>query len=276
LQKTIIEQVHPDLVWWRSVLINLNLNIENTFGDFQSNEYKPNLSTILVLALKKADNKNNPNYTENVAEKAYDSVASKYDLTTKSVNYGIPAWLNTKIQKYSKYSPIILDMGCASGNLAELLVASSVSPCKLYGADISSSMLEVARRKNIYDALIKWDLNQGFNEPSTLYFDLILAIGFSEFLKEPAAFLTDTRRLLQIGGELLMSFESDVHGKKTTLIELPFGRLIRKAYSKLAVEQLMHDAGFALESLEHIDAYVSPTTEEHVSYWVCQARKKGL
>ena len=103
---------------------------------------------------------------------SYDKWAKSYEEDVNSMNYGgyksvASKWLSyhTQLTSVSKLgeSPKhkIFDAGCGTGLVGENLV--SLVPrdvIDVYGADVSSNMLEIARTKNVYTDLQIVDLNK--------------------------------------------------------------------------------------------------------------------
>jgi predicted TPR repeat methyltransferase len=61
-----------------------------------------------------ATNKNE--YAGNISG-YYDAMSDKYTQITETVGYGIPKWLESKLNAFASGSPHVLDLGCANGFL---------------------------------------------------------------------------------------------------------------------------------------------------------------
>ena len=89
---------------------------------------------------------------------AYDQWASSYEVDVNSMNYSgyssvVQKWQSFHINVGKKHK--ILDTGCGTGLAGELLLNSISTPqaIQLYGGDISTEMLKIAKSKGIYTEL---------------------------------------------------------------------------------------------------------------------------
>ena len=109
-------------------------------------------------------------YIENV----FDSYSKNFDnhLINK-LNYKLPMLIHNKIGEkvYKKKFVSTIDLGCGTGLCGEFLKDISK---KITGIDISSKMLEEAKKKNKYDNLIKKDFISYLKETKNKY-DLFIA-----------------------------------------------------------------------------------------------------
>ena len=102
---------------------------------------------------------------------SYDKWAKSYEEDVNSMNYGgyksvVSKWLSyhtqlTSVSKGESPKHKIFDAGCGTGLVGENLV--SLVPRDLidvYGGDVSSNMLKIARTKRVYTDLQIVDLNK--------------------------------------------------------------------------------------------------------------------
>lgn len=96
-----------------------------------------------------------------------------------------------------------LDLGCGTG-----LVGSQVRPYvkQLWGVDLSSRMVEMARQKGIYDQLVQGDLLELLQRTPECY-DLILAADVFIYLGDLAQVFPACCRVLTCGGLLAFTVE---------------------------------------------------------------------
>lgn len=100
----------------------------------------------------------------------------------------------------------ILDLGIGTGQ--------SVKPfqnkdCKIYGVDISKKMLKVSKQKYSRLKTFKYDISKrlkGLNFKNK-YFDLVIAVGVLEFIKNIKKIIKETKQLLKPGGYFIFTYE---------------------------------------------------------------------
>ena len=148
-------------------------------------------------------------------EKFWDKLANKFDKRAKYFEQTyIKIMNNTK--KYLNISDIVLDYGCATGTVA-IEIADNVK--EVYGIDISSKMIDAAKRK-ASERKIK---NVGFAQ-STIFdeklkresFDVIIAFNVLHLLEDTQKAIQRINELLKTGG-LIISSTPCMEEKKTFL-----------------------------------------------------------
>ena len=108
-------------------------------------------------------------------EKLYDKWAKNYDKDME-LDY---SWLGPEytvkfLTKYVKNTEKILDAGCGTGIIGELLHQKKFN--NITGIDLSQKMLEEAEKKQVYSQLLHLSLEDAYKlEP--LYFDAIISVG---------------------------------------------------------------------------------------------------
>ncbi|HPI39368.1 MAG TPA: methyltransferase domain-containing protein [Pseudobdellovibrionaceae bacterium] len=274
-KKFIIEQVHPDLESWKNLLSIVGFQIEELTGGFDEKKFTPESDLIQIVA-KKTKPKEAVTTNSQLLGTLYNQLSEKYDTISKGQHYKIPNWVKEKLKPYQLLHPIILDLGCASGNVGELIKEQKIEPCLLFGTDLSNNMLEVARSKNIYTSLLQLDLSQGFPEPKSNLFDLVFALGFFEFIEAPRALLKDIQRTLKLGGEACITFEKSFDNIYETQMPLNGSTIVRKSYSKEQILDLLNIAKFKIIEISDGEAYTSPSTGKVIEYWYCHVKKIDL
>ncbi len=154
-------------------------------------------------------------------EKIFDMSAKTYDQTEEKrfEQATIKTLKNTK--KYLKASDIVLDYGCATGTKA-LELAAHVK--KIYGIDISSKMIEAAKRKAVERKIENVDFAQTtlfderFKEES---FEVILAFNILHLLEDSRQAVQRITELLKPGG-LFISIAPCLGEKMAFLTKLQF------------------------------------------------------
>jgi ubiquinone/menaquinone biosynthesis C-methylase UbiE len=98
---------------------------------------------------------------------------------------------------------VVLDLGCGGGRYA-LSVQDKVR--KIIGIDISSKMIEVARKKCEPGMPIEFIVGDATNTCfRDGYFDVIVSLGMFEYLEDPSPFLIEINRILKPNGVLVFT-----------------------------------------------------------------------
>jgi predicted TPR repeat methyltransferase len=134
----------------------------------------------------------------------------------------------------------VLDLGCGTGLCGPLLKPLART---LTGVDLSPNMLEMARKRGIYDQLVCSDLTT-FLEPQTACFDLVVATDVFIYVGALEAVFEATRAAVRPGSLFAFSFESS---ENEDLVLRPTRRY---AHSVAYIERLAGDHGFEILSLE--------------------------
>jgi 2-polyprenyl-3-methyl-5-hydroxy-6-metoxy-1,4-benzoquinol methylase len=151
----------------------------------------------------------------NKSEKFWDKQVNEFDKDKEDKSYtDMKTVENTN--KYLTRSDIVLDYGCATGNKA-LQIAGNVK--KIYGIDISSKMIEAAKRRTAECKIENADFVQAtiFDEKfDAKSFDVILAFNVLHFSEDMQKVMKRINELLKSGG-LIISVTACLGEKKTFL-----------------------------------------------------------
>lgn len=209
------------------------------------------------------------------AEKLFDNFAATYDETLERLNPQITAEF---LRRHGAAAGNVLDLGCGTGLAAQALKTADNT---FDGADISTNMLEAARRKGLYRELYQADAaallremaagTEANNAVSYNDYDLILAfdvfcyMGNLEEILTAAADLmrrTDRRRAgsgkteaARAMPELWFTTESADEERGKDFYLTATGRY---KHQRAYVEKTLQDAGFA-----EIDAYPLALRQEN-------------
>jgi predicted TPR repeat methyltransferase len=186
----------------------------------------------------------------------YDAVAPTYDAVVAATRYVGPAWLDRVLTSIPAPARAV-DFGCANGALGRHM-RSCFPSVQLTGFDISERMVTEARRSNMYDELFVHDLNLPVPQIDDASVQLVVALGFAEFLTDPASFLAEAARVLAPAGTLVMSFqehwpEREGLAPRTTRS----GVVTHHAYTAAEVAALVRSQRLCLQSIESVTGYVS-------------------
>jgi ubiquinone/menaquinone biosynthesis C-methylase UbiE len=178
----------------------------------------------------------------------FDTSAAAYD---QSSDMGIrPALLAGILEQLADFlqPDSILDVGCGTGEL--LFQLRSRTNTALAGLDLSSNMLEVARKKLDNNA----DLRQGDAESlpwQARQFGLVLCTLSFHHYPQPAQALAEMRRVLKPGGTLLLA---DITMPAIVNLILPLlSTGDRHFYSKAEISSLLSQAGFRAINWQKVD-----------------------
>lgn len=131
----------------------------------------------------------------------------------------------------------VLDLGCGTGLVgAELGDRSD----HLVGLDLSSQMLEIARKRDIYDELIEGEIVASLANMSPAVFDAVVATDVLVYVGALEATFEQVRRVLAEDGVFVATFEAAESEATWVLTETG-----RYQHSPGYLEATAHAAGFA-------------------------------
>ena len=172
-----------------------------------------------------------------------------------------------RAKKYLNPGSVVLDYGCATGSIA-LEIASLAK--EVHGIDISSNMVEIAKRK----ADERHIINIGFARAAIFdeslgkeSFDVILSLSILHLVEDPAQVMDRINRLLKPGGIFISV--TPCLGEKTflsVLMNIPIFLLSRVGvipsiafFSASSLTAAITNAGFQM--IEQQDLSVRPLRE---------------
>jgi SAM-dependent methyltransferase len=105
----------------------------------------------------------------------------------------------------SHEAPRVLDVGCGSGRIGEFVLEAGAS--HYLGIDFSEPMIELARdRLSRFDDRARLITDDFLTAPVEGRFDVVLAIGFFDYIPDPPLFLRRMFELCAPGASLVGSF----------------------------------------------------------------------
>lgn len=276
-KKWMIEHTYPPVSFWFEQLQSLGFEITRADGDFKGAKFDENTSLFLVLhARKVARPKLKPSLENSkMSEIAYDWMAPQYDDIMRSAEYAIPSWFKAQIASLKGLHPMALDLGCGTGLVGELLSEAGVKPERLFGIDVSAKMVEIARRKGQYTAVLQGDLSQRLPLYESLTFDMITAFGLLEFTEDLGHLFAQIHNALKIGGEAFLSFDLKVD-KDVVEMKFPGGVLKRRPRSKDEILNFLNEHKLHVQEEAEVSGYKSPSTGAVVPYLLVRAKKRTL
>ena len=176
-------------------------------------------------------------------EGLFDDYASKFDRSlVDNLGYKIPKVIKEIILRDRDSDSLgsVVDLGCGTG----LLGAEIRAFCgHLAGLDLSQKMLDEAKKKNIYDALIKQDI-LGYLANENLNFDYFIAADVFVYIGD----LTDVFHLIKsrnkTSGKLVFSTEN--YDGDGFLLE----QSGRYSHSRMYIEGLCEKLGYKVRHVE--------------------------
>jgi predicted TPR repeat methyltransferase len=172
----------------------------------------------------------------------FDQCADRFDEhLLGTLKYQVPNLLLDAIVRFVPSRNLdILDLGCGTG-----LVGARLHPLArtLTGVDISSNMLEIARRRQIYDDLVCSELIE-FLQTRAGAFDLAVAADVFIYIGDLSGVFHGARGALRRGGAFCFSVEA---GDEQDFV---LRATLRYAQSAAYLRRLADDHGFVLDAIE--------------------------
>ena len=141
------------------------------------------------------------------AEVAYDDWARDYEADLCKAGYRIPGHIAAV---FARFVPLeaapLLDAGCGGGLQAEALALAGYGG--FVGIDFSEGMLEIARRKGIYDELSRMVLGEPLDLPDD-HFAAVLSAGCITPGHAPPQSFDELVRVCQPGKPVVFSLRDD-------------------------------------------------------------------
>ncbi len=169
-------------------------------------------------------------------EELFDDYAADYQShVVQTLGYrGFEALLKPLLDSGKRYRHV-LDLGCGTG-LCGPLIAPRADVVD--GVDVSSAMLEEARKLGVYRELIHAEIG-AFLESTAMRPDLMLAADVFIYVGEMASIFRSARRILEPGGCLAFTVELPQPGHELQLLPS-----LRYAHSEAYVRRLANAARF--------------------------------
>ena len=137
-------------IW--ETLVLLSAKDEKLARDIADNWVRSYPNNQFAIYAKSALEGGNVENNKVFTEKLFDNFADNYEMVMQNLDYSAPMVIG---RVTGNMEGRIADLGCGSG-LVGLAVKKNGN--YLIGVDISSCMLEKAKKKNIYDELVKSDI----------------------------------------------------------------------------------------------------------------------
>jgi predicted TPR repeat methyltransferase len=145
----------------------------------------------------------------------------------------------------------VLDLGCGTGLCGQLIATQADA---IDGVDVSSAMLEQARKLGIYRELIHADLGE-FLAATALRPDLILAADVFVYVGDLGGIFRSARRILEPGGCLAFTVERAEDGR-----DIQLRPSLRYAHSEAYVRRLADETRFTGVRVSEVPIRYDQTT----------------
>jgi len=140
--------------------------------------------------------------------KSYEAMASDYDRQLVDWGYEAPeravGFLKAHLPSFENAT--ILDCGCGTGMTGRALRQAGAEG-RITGLDLSTSSLDIARKKSVYDDLRVADLNQPL-EMRDDSVDGVLCVGVFSYIREDSL-LREWKRVIRSGGIVVFTSRDD-------------------------------------------------------------------
>lgn len=137
---------------------------------------------------------------------SYDKWAARYD--TELNGQGGPEETVIELKKYVSVKASILDSGCGTGVVGELLAAQGYQHVE--GLDLSQGMLEQAKSKGCYQALHQGALGKKLDFANDI-FDAVTIVGVFVMAHAPSSSFDELIRITKSGGYIIFTLRPEFY-----------------------------------------------------------------
>jgi len=208
-----------------------------------------------------------PRCPDGFVEKIFDGCSADYDHDLRSLDYRVPRLIESVLADRlgpPRRSYCVLDAGCGTGLCAPVLRPYA---SRLAGVDLSSGMLGLARRRELYDALTQAELT-AFLAGSDSSYDLIVAGDTLEYFGDLGGVFSAASGSLRPQGLFVFTLERSEPESELGYRLHPHGRF---SHGGAYVRRALDDAGLALDAQDR--APIRLEAGEPVEGWIVVARK---
>jgi predicted TPR repeat methyltransferase len=145
-----------------------------------------------------------PNKDPKMVELEFDEISEIYDTTVEGTGYTLARDGALVLSRFVTLEQKILDAGCGTGLVGGHL--GSLGYKNIFGIDLSSRSLDVARQKGVYESLIKHNLQEILPFEDNCFDATICIAVFSRFNTEDLTeILKEFSRVTRSGGVIAFS-----------------------------------------------------------------------
>lgn len=179
----------------------------------------------------------------------FDNYSERYeDSLVNRLHYGLPKQLVQMITAASGKEVFekVLDIGCGTGLIGEKIRNSAAL---LHGVDISPNMIEIARRKGLYDVLVTGDIHAVLKDFEYESYDLIIAADVFAYIGDIREVLRASRRVGSENCHFYYSVE-DLDQQTAEMVLQDSGRF---AHSENYISQAAETTGWQIFDVQKIN-----------------------
>jgi len=177
--------------------------------------------------------------------RTFDEFAKSFEDTLTRLQYSGPSLARDYVgsQSYGPASLDVLDLGCGTGWIGEILKPLAR---RLVGVDLSAAMLEKARAKQLYDALHQSDI-EAFVRDSGEQYDLVACMDTLIYLGRLDALFAGVHARLRADGHFLFTTESH-----EAIDDFRLNISGRYSHAGSYVQLALRNAGFAITDMREV------------------------
>lgn len=197
--------------------------------------------------------------------------AEKYDRAALEGQWSAPNEIKKLLSEFKlvKNNLVVLDLGVGTGQTIRSFIEKS---CKIFAVDISGEMLMMVKRKYPKIKILKRDINNGLSGLyfKNKYFDIIIATGVLEFIKNIGKIIKETHQLLKNDGYFIFTYELLLNNNK-------FQKLRVQYNAEGYIENPSNIAKFKLyrRSKEEINKFLDSVGYKVIRHFKIRAFLKG-
>jgi len=190
---------------------------------------------------------NTPMPPKGYVEELFDDYADRFEChLVEKLNYQVPSLVKAVVLNrytHENMADSIWDLGCGTGLLGPFLKSVSRN---LIGVDISEKMIERARLKGVYDALVKDDIIEFIHATKRCLPDLIIVADTLVYFGDLAPFFNAVSKHMSLTTELICTVEKLEDDTKEGFQLMPSGRychhltFIQKATRQSGLQIVKH------------------------------------
>jgi predicted TPR repeat methyltransferase len=178
-------------------------------------------------------------------ESTFDGFAASFDAKLGKLGYRAPDLVASALERAST-APArqwsVLDAGCGTGLCGPLIAPYA---CRIVGVDLSAGMLQRARARDVYDELVKAEL-QAYLADHANEFDVVISADTLVYFGALEGVLAAACRALKPGGLLVFTAE-EAHDASNGYRINPHGRY---SHERGYVRRAMALAGFDVKAID--------------------------